>query len=444
MQQQRVFSTLLTLGLLGSFGLGMGFPEVLAKGKQIAQGGLPEVYQSQRFANGGSGNLEPLNSYYRTLGYLKDRYYGELESDSKLTYAAIRGMLRPLDDPYTRFLDPELYRDMQEKNRGEFVGIGAQLEPDLTKDGYVRIHKPLKGTPAAAAGLKPYDVILKVDGVSTQRKDVDQVVKLIRGKPDTPVKLTIRRKAAVKPLEVRIIRQPVEFEIVESKMLEGKVGMVWLGEFNELSDTKIDRALTQLEQQGMRALILDLRGNPGGTLDAAQEVASRFLPRDKNIVIIVEKGDEPEIRKVIPQKHNHLFNRPGQMIPLVVLVNRTSASASEIVSGAIKDHHTGILLGTSTYGKGLVQTVVPLRGGSAIAITTAKYLTPNGIDINRGKDRRGGIAPDVAVEATEEDWMKQRDVQLQKALSLLQEKIGYHKPVPTARQLSRRSGTAVR
>jgi carboxyl-terminal processing protease len=147
---------------------------------------------------------------------------------------------------------------------------------------------------------------------------------------------------------------------------------------------------------------------------------------------------------VIPQKHNHLFNRPGQMIPLVVLVNRTSASASEIVSGAIKDHHTGILLGTSTYGKGLVQTVVPLRGGSAIAITTAKYLTPNGIDINRGKDRRGGIAPDVAVEATEEDWMKQRDVQLQKALSLLQEKIGYHKPVPTARQLSRRSGTAVR
>lgn len=449
MHRQRVFSTLLTVGLLGSFGLGLGFPEVLAKGQQIAQGGLPEVYRSQRFANGG-GNLEPLNSYYRTLGYLKDRYHGELESDAKLTYAAIRGLLRPLDDPYTRFLDPELYRDMQEKNRGEFVGIGAQLEPDLTKDGYIRIHKPLKGTPAAKAGLKPYDVVLKVDGVSTQHLDkddakaVDKAVKLIRGKPDTPVRLTIRRKSVPKPFDVKIIRQPVQFEIVESELLEGKVGLVKLWEFNELSDAKLDRALTQLEQQGMRALILDLRGNPGGTLDSAQEVASRFLPRDKSVVIIVEKGDEPEIRKVLAQKHNHLFNRPGQMIPLVVMVNKTSASASEIVSGAIKDHKTGIVLGTTTYGKGLVQTVVPLRGGSAIAITTAKYLTPNGADINRGKDRRGGIAPDVTVEATEEDWLKQRDVQLHKALSLLHEKIGYRKPAAPARQAARRPGAAAR
>jgi carboxyl-terminal processing protease len=438
MQKQRLFSTLLTVGLLASFALGVGFPEVLAKGKMIAQGGLPETYATQRFAGGDKGNLEPLNSYYRTLGYLKDHYYGELESDAKLTYSAIRGMLRPLDDPYTRFLDPDLYREMQEKNRGEFVGIGAQLEPDLTKDGYVRVHKPLKGTPAAAAGLKPYDVILKVDGVSTQNKDVDQVVKLIRGKPDTPVRLTIRRKNAPKPLEVRIIRQPVEFEIVESQMLEGKVGLVWLGEFNELSDTKIDRALSQLEQQGMRALILDLRGNPGGTLDAAQEVASRFLPRGKNVVIIVERGGDPEIRKVLESKHNHQFNRPGHMIPLVVLVNRTSASASEIVYGAIKDYHAGVIMGTQTYGKGLVQTVVPLRGGSAIAITTARYLTPNGNDINRGPNRRGGIAPDIAVEATDEDWIKQHDVQLQKAVDWLHEKIGYHKAPATGSQVSRR------
>jgi len=446
MSQQRLFSTLLTVGLLTSFAMGLGFPEVLAKGKQIAQGGLPETYGSQRFAGGEKDNLEPLNSYYRTLGYLKDKYFGDLDTDAKLTYAAIRGVLRPLDDPYTRFLDPELYKDMQEKNRGEFVGIGAQLEPDLTKDGYVRIHKPLKGTPAAAAGLKPFDVILKVDGISTQGKDtddpqkhVDKVVKLIRGKPDTPVRLTIRRRATPKPFDVKIVREPVEFEIVESQMLDGKVGLIWLGEFNELSDTKMDRALTQLEQQGMRALILDLRGNPGGTLDAAQEVASRFLPRGKNVVIIVERGGDPEVRKVLESKHNHVFNRPGHQIPLVVLVNRTSASASEIVSGAIKDLHAGIIMGTTTYGKGLVQTVVPLRGGSAIAITTAKYLTPNGNDINKGKDRRGGITPDTVVEATDEDWIKQNDVQLKKALELLHEKIGYHKPAAAApSQVSRR------
>ncbi len=447
MQQPRLFSTLLTVGLLGSFVLGIRFPEVWAgvQRQQLAQGGLPESYAPNRVSAGGQGNLEPLSAYYRTLGYLKDHYNGELDSDAKLTYGAIRGLLRPLDDPYTRFLDPEMYQDMRERNQGEFVGIGAQLEPDLTKDGFVRIHKPLKGTPAAAAGLRPYDVILKVDGISTQsksledpQKHVDKVVKLIRGKPDTPVRLTIRRRAVAKPIEVRIVREPVEFEIVESKMLEGKVGLIWMAEFNELSDTKIDRALTQLEQQGMKALILDLRGNPGGTLDAAQEVASRFLPRGQKVVIIVERGGDPEIRKVLDSKHNHQFNRPGHQIPLVVLVNRTSASASEIVSGAIKDLHAGIIMGTQTYGKGLVQTVVPLRGGSAIAITTAKYLTPNGNDINKGKDRRGGIAPDVLVEATEDDWVKQNDVQLKRALELLQEKIGYKKPAAGASQVTRR------
>jgi carboxyl-terminal processing protease len=248
----------------------------------------------------------------------------------------------------------------------------------------------------------------------------------------------MRRHNAPKSFDVKIVRQPVEFEIVEDRMLDGKVGLIWLSEFNELTDSKIDRALTELEGQGMRALILDLRGNPGGTLDAAQEVASRFLPRGGKVVIIVEKGGDPEVRKVLEQKHNHRFNQPGHQIPLVVLVNRTSASASEIVSGAIKDYHAGIIMGTQTYGKGLVQTVVPLRGGSAIAITTARYLTPNGNDINRGTNRRGGIAPDVAVEATEEDYIKQNDVQLKKALDLMHEKIGYKKPSPPGAQVSRR------
>jgi carboxyl-terminal processing protease len=430
MRQQRLFSTLLTVGLLGSFVLGLGFPEVLAavNGVRLAQGGLPESYGMIRVPGGGHGSLEPLSAYYRVLGYLKDKYAGELDTDSKLTFAAIRGMLRPLDDPYTRFLDPDLYQEMREKNTGEFVGIGAQLEPDLSKDGYVRVHKPLEGTPAMRAGVKPYDVILKVDGVSTKNMEVDKVVRMIRGREGTPVRLTLRRRTPARTFEVKIVRQHVELPIVESEMLEGKVGLIQLLEFNELSDIKVDRALTQLEAQGMRGLVLDLRGNPGGTLDAAQEVASRFLPRGKTVVHIVEKDGDPEIRKVLEQKHNHRFNQPGHMIPLVVLVNRTSASASEIVSGAIKDLHTGVIMGTQTYGKGLVQTVVPLRGGSAIAITTAKYLTPNGNDINRGKDRRGGIVPDMVVEATEDDWIKQNDVQLKKALEYLHQRIGYKSP----------------
>jgi carboxyl-terminal processing protease len=450
MRQQRLFSTLLTAGLLGAFVLGVSFPEVLAgvsHGQQIAQGALPESYVSMHLPGGGHGSLEPLGSYYRTLTYLKDNYYGELDTDAKLTYAAIRGMLRPIDDPFTRFLDPEMYQEMRERNSGEFVGIGAQLEPALTKDGYVRIHKPLKGTPAEKAGLKPYDVILKVDGVSAQNKAgtgmddqayVDKVVKLIRGKADTPVRLSIRRHGVSNPIEVRIVREPVEFEMVASRMLDGKVGLVWLGEFNELTDTKVDRALTELEAQGMRALIIDLRGNPGGTLDAAQEIGSRFLPTGGKVVVIVEKGGDPEVRKVLEQKHNHRFNQPGHQIPIVVLVNHTSASASEIVSGAIKDYHAGVIMGTQTYGKGLVQTVVPLRGGSAIAITTAHYLTPNGNDINRRKDGKGGITPDVVVDATDEDYAKQNDVQLKKALDLLHEKIGYKRPAGAPAQVSRR------
>jgi carboxyl-terminal processing protease len=443
MRQPRIVSPLLIGGLLGSFTLGLSFPEVLAgaQGQQLAQGGLPEAYAPVHESRSGHGSLEPLGAYYRTLSYLKDRYYGDLESDTKLTYAAIRGMLRPLDDPFTRFLDPKQYGAMREKNQGGYAGIGALLDPVLTRDGYVRIHAAQRGTRADRAGLKPFDVILKVNGVSARNKNMEQVAKMIRGQEGTPVWLTIRRRAAARPLEVRILRQMVELPTIESGMREGRVGLIRLSEFNELSDMQIDRALTHLEQQGMRALVLDLRGNPGGTLDAAQEIASRFLPNGKDVVIIREKDSEPEIRKVLEEKHNHRFNLPGHPIPLVVLVNRSSASASEIVAGAIKDNHAGIIMGTQTYGKGLVQTVVPLRGGSAIAITSAHYLTPNGSDINRGQDRRGGIAPDVVVEATEENWIKQNDVQLKKALELLHERIGY-KRLPAATQLTQRRPAA--
>jgi carboxyl-terminal processing protease len=230
-----------------------------------------------------------------------------------------------------------------------------------------------------------------------------------------------------RPLQVSILRQPVDIETVASRMLTGNVGFISLAEFNERCDAAIDRALTRLERQGMRALILDLRGNGGGVLDAAQEVASRFLPRGKAVVTIVERSGDPEIRPVLERQHNHRFNQPGRMMPFVVLVNRMSASAAEIVAGAVQDHGTGFIVGTNTYGKGLVQTVVPLRGGAAIAVTSAHYLTPKGHDINRRRDGRGGIMPDLRVEASEEDWLNGRDVQLRAALDLLHQKIGYRR-----------------
>jgi carboxyl-terminal processing protease len=440
MRRQRLFIPFMTAGLLGSFTLGLGFPEIVAgaQRRQLAQGGLPESQARVRVPDGGQGALEPLHAYYQVLSALKDRYYGPMPADAPLTYAAIRGLLRPLDDPYTRFLDPASYRVLLEENHGGYIGLGALMEPNPTREGWPRIHRVLRDTLAARAGLRPLDVVLKVNGVSTRNKSMQTLTNMLRGKEGTPVRLTIRRQGSVRPIEVRILRQEVAFEIVESGMLEGKVGLIFMSEFNELSDAQVDRALTRLEQQGMRALILDLRGNRGGTLDAAQEVASRFLPSGRTVVTIMAKEGGPEVRKVLDAKHNHRFNQPGQTLPLVVLVNRTSASAAEIVSGAIQDHHAGTLMGTTTYGKGLVQTVVPLRGGAAIAITSAHYLTPNGTDINRGKGRRGGITPDVLVEATEQDWVHRNDVQLKKALALLHQKIGYRRPSSARTQLTRR------
>jgi carboxyl-terminal processing protease len=440
MRPPRLVTPVLTAGLLGSFIFGLGFPEVLAGAQRyrVAGGGLPEQIVRSRQPEGGRNSLEPLNSYYRVLGDLKDRYYGPLPTNVTLTYSAIRGLLRPLDDPYTRFLDPDSYRQMLEENQGGYVGLGALMAPKPTPDGYPRIHKVLRGTLAYRAGLKAMDLILAVNSSSTRGKSMETVWTMLRGRAGTPVRLTIRR-AGRKPFTVRILRQPVEFEIVESRMLEGRVGMIAMSEFNERSDAQVDRALTRLEQQGMRALILDLRGNRGGTLDAAHEIASRFLPKGKDVVVIVEKTGEPEIRKVMESKHNHRFNRPGRMVPLVVLVNRTSASAAEIVSGAIKDHRAGTILGTTTYGKGLVQTVVPLRAGAAIAITSARYLTPSGSDINHTTGRRGGITPDIVVEATEQDWARHHDVQLHRALSLLHQRIGYRRPAKVTAQAGRRA-----
>jgi carboxyl-terminal processing protease len=432
MRPRQLFSMTLTAGVLCSFLFGLGFREVLAAvdHTMVAQGGLPEALQRGR-AISAKGTLDPLSAYSRALNYLKENYYGELPSDNQLTYTAINGMLRTLDDPYTRFLDPEAFRSMSEENHGEFVGIGAQLDNRATRDGYTRILRPLPNTPADRAGIKPFDAILKVNGTTTQNKEVESVVKMIRGPANTPVKLTIRRKGQDdKPFEVTIIRKPVQYEIVDAEMKAGDIGYISLQQFNEICDEKVDQAMTRLEQQGAKALILDLRSNPGGMLTSAQEIASRFVPTGKPVVHIVERGGRRNSLPSLESKHNH------RQLPLVVLVNRMSASASEIVSGAVKDYKAGTIMGTRTFGKGLVQTVVQLSDGSAVAITTAKYLTPSGTDINASSDRPGGIAPDVEIGVKEEDMTSDNDVQLKKAIEYLKQQLGERTP-PAAAQLPR-------
>jgi carboxyl-terminal processing protease len=418
MRLRQLLTFLVVACALSAFLAGFTFREVLAAVEPglVAQGGLPESVATAR-ATSMKGTLSPLSAYSRALGYLKENYYGELPGDRQLTYAAIRGMLRTLDDPYTRFLDPEAFRSMSEENRGEFVGIGAYLEERATPDGYIRISHAQSDTPAQRAGLQPGDVLLKVNGISMRYKDVDTVSSMIRGRANSSVKLTLRRRGVDRPIELKIIRKPIQYEVVDAAIKAGDIGYISLRQFNEVCDGQVDQAISRFEQQGVKGLILDLRSNPGGMLTSAQEIASRFVPTGKPVVHIVERGGRRNSLLALESKQNH------RALPLVVLVNRMSASASEIVAGAVKDWKAGTIVGTRTYGKGLVQTVIPLSDGSAVAITTAKYLTPNGIDINVGTDHPGGITPDVTVDISESDFANAHDTQLETAIRLLKRQI---------------------
>jgi len=378
---------------------------------------LPQRLESlaDQGIEGASGKPLPvIETYSAVIERLKADYYPSKIDEQKITFSAIRGMLHALGDPFTRFLDPEEYKKMREENEGNFTGIGAQL--DTNKDGEVYIKEPLPKTPAMRAGVKTNDVIVEVDGKSIRGKEIEDVVKLIRGPEGTKVKLTLRRPGMAALLTKVITRQVVQFRMVTSRMLDAKNGIAYirLYQFNTLCDQQFDEALAQLEREHLKGLVLDLRGNPGGLLQAAVDIGSRFIESGP-VVIIQERGGQKNPLYVEEDKHNH------RRYPLVVLVDKSSASASEIVSGAIKDDGVGTLVGVTTFGKGRVQTIMPLDDGSAVAITTAKYLTPNGTDIHKK-----GIDPDVRVEAPEV-WDindPKTDVQLTKAVDVLKVKMG--------------------
>ncbi len=411
--------TLLAAG--ACFCLGLLFPGMGVGEQQLArlQGGLPETVVAPRRAAGDppAERLDAWNVYHQVLGELKERYYGELPDELRLTYAAIRGMLRPVDDPFTRFMDPEEYAEQNDENVGEFVGIGAYLEEKPAPDGYVPIHRALPGGPAAKAGIKAKDAIVKVNGRSVQGYTTEKLVETLRGAPGTAVQVTVRRPGSARLNTHRLVRARVEYEVVESEMKPSKLGYVRLTVFNQHADGQMTRAIRQLEKQGMRGLILDLRGNPGGMLDAATHVVSRFLPAGNTAVLIVGSGGQRAETKVDPRRFLNL------RVPLVVLVDGESASAAEIVAGAIQDHHLGTVIGEQTYGKGLVQSVIELPGKAAVAITSEKYLTSKGNDINRSATGRGGIKPDVEALLSDRDAFSGNDTQLSRAVQFLQQKL---------------------
>lgn len=318
---------------------------------------------------------------------IRNDYLNRSYASKEDAYTAVREMLKKLEDPYTRFMDPEEFRNMQIDTSGELTGVGIQIAQDEETKKLVVI-SPMEDTPASEAGILAKDIIAKIDGKSTEGMDVNDAVKLIRGKEGTSVTLTIQRgnQEIDYPLtRAKIEIHPVRFNVQNTP--GGKLGYIRLTQFSANAAEEMRDAIQDLESQQVTGYVLDLRLNPGGLLYSSIEIARMFID-DGTIVSTVNRQGEDDRQEA---NHRALTDKP-----MVVLVDGGSASASEILSGALQDNKRATLVGTQTFGKGLVQSVRGLGDGSGIAVTIAKYLTPSGRDINKH-----GIAPDVVFELTE-------------------------------------------
>ncbi|MCF2970034.1 S41 family peptidase [Synechococcus sp. Nb3U1] len=325
-------------------------------------------------------------------------------SERQQTYHAIEEMLATLGDPFTRFLDKEHYLSLQTSTAGELSGIGLQIAID--DQGSVRVIAPMEGTPAEQAGIQSQDEILEVNQVSVSGLSLDEVAERMRGRSGTPVTLKVKRQDRVWELE--LVRQSITINPVRTRFFEqpqGSIAYIRLSQFNGNAAAQVKQAIRTAEAQAVRGYILDLRNNPGGLLQAAIEIGRFWIPSGD----IVRVTDRHGIQDSIPATGDILTEAP-----LVVLVNQGSASASEVLAGALQDNRRAQLVGTRTFGKGLIQSLLELADGSGLAVTTAKYLTPNGHDIHRQ-----GIQPDVVVaEGAVQTLAGPEDVQLQRALQL--------------------------
>lgn len=346
--------------------------------------------------------------FWEAMTRLQNDFYGEAPSGQALEYAAIRGVVNSLGDRFTSFMTPAEATRFNDDLDGSFEGIGAQV--DTTTDGRgARIIEVYPGLPADTAGVRRNDIITAVDGQDATSLSLTEIITLIRGPRGTKVTLTIRREGEDKPLEIRVTRARIEIPVVESKMLPGNIGYIKLNEFSRPAPERLRTALQQLLDQNPKGLILDLRGNPGGLLDVAVDVGSEFLAEGD---ILIERHKDG--------REQHYGVRSGGIataIPLAVLVNEGSASASEIVAGAIQDAGRGPLVGAKTFGKGSVQLPQTLSDGSMLRVTIARWFTPKGRGIHGA-----GLEPDVPVLLSEADRAAGRDPQLDKAVEILRAK----------------------
>ena len=327
-------------------------------------------------AQGQPGGLEKLQAI---IEIIEKRYVDKVDID-KVIDGAIAGAVRALGDPYSDYMASSEWDEFMIRARGSYSGVGLTIG---SKDKYIVVISPIKGSPAARAGIKPGDRILKVDGKELYDVSTDRAAEMIRGPVGTQVILTILPAGGDAPVEYTLTRENITIVTVDSRMLDGRIGYIQITQFGEGTAVATRAALDELKSSGARAIVLDLRGNPGGILDECVEVAELFVPEGP-IVSVVDRQGQREVRS---------SESAGLGMPLVVLVDEGSASASEIVAGAVQDRKAGVIVGKKTFGKGSVQSLINLKDGSGIRLTTAKYYTPSGRSIH-GK----GIDPDIVVE----------------------------------------------
>jgi carboxyl-terminal processing protease len=351
-----------------------------------------------------SEEQEVFRTFWEAWHILERDFYGDLPDDQQMTYSAIRGVINDLDDKYTAFLEPQMASVVREDMKGAFEGIGAVV--NMNDDDQLEIVRTFEGKPARQAGLQPGDIVLAVGDTVIERMSIFEAVALIRGPAGSVARLTIKRQDVEKPFVVEVVRQRIEIPVVESRMLDNDIAYLMLAEFNAQATSKLKVELRSLLTEEPAGLILDLRDNPGGYLNVAVEIGSQFV--SEGVILVEElKGGQD---KDYPAQSGGLATD----IPLVVLVNGNTASASEIVAGAIQDADRGILIGEQTLGKGSVQLSHYLSDGSELRVTFARWFTPNGRAIHEE-----GLAPDIQVGITEEDIEAERDPQLQRAIEYL-------------------------
>jgi len=385
--------------------------------KELMDGVFKEVGKLLKQANVSSAGLADIPRNGIPMEEIV-KAYGTKISPNIIRFACIRGMMEALDDPHSILMLPDDYAKMKESmSGGNFSGIGVFIMSDPDNFNWLTVSEPIEGTPAYDAGLQPGDIIIAVDGKTTKDEPIDLTVSRIRGAEGTKVKLTIKRKGVAKPFTLSIVRRFIHVSSVKAEMLKDKIGYIKLRVYGESTGEEMGKALAELQAKGAKAIILDVRNNSGGLIDSAQDVCSKFLTSGTPVVSVVNRADS---KRVMRSTGGSFTN-----IPMVLMVNELSASASEITAGALKDNNRATLIGARTFGKGSVQELTPIYGNTgqpaALKLTIALFYTPKGTKID-GQ----GLNPDIVVPQDVKDANVKtpaKDKQLQKAMQFLKTKI---------------------